>query len=115
MANICRGCQLHLSPLPYLRHRAQSIAVPAIAVKESNLSPSSSLSSMNEDSIVTERSFCENLRGQWSDFYGQVSDAISETNDDIKARKSPEPQKLSPNVLKRDIRRCCKLPFFRHH
>uniref|UniRef100_A0AC35G5L2 GRAM domain-containing protein n=1 Tax=Panagrolaimus sp. PS1159 TaxID=55785 RepID=A0AC35G5L2_9BILA len=96
-----------LSPLPYLRHRAQSIAVPTIAIKDSNLSSNSSLSSMNEEeNAKTEKTFCKNLCDQWSDFYGQVADAFSETNDDIKAKKSPEAQKLSPNALKRDIKRC---------
>uniref|UniRef100_A0A914Y527 GRAM domain-containing protein n=1 Tax=Panagrolaimus superbus TaxID=310955 RepID=A0A914Y527_9BILA len=95
-----------LSPLPYLRHRAQSFAVPTIDIRDSYLSTSSSQSSMNEENIIAEKTLCENLRDQWSDFYGQVTDALSETNDDIKARKSPEAQKLSPNALKRDIKRC---------
>uniref|UniRef100_A0AC34GPS6 GRAM domain-containing protein n=1 Tax=Panagrolaimus sp. ES5 TaxID=591445 RepID=A0AC34GPS6_9BILA len=96
-----------LSPIPYLRHRAQSIAVPTIAIRDSFSSTSSSQSSMmSEENLVTEKTYCESLCDQWSGFYGQVADALSETNDDIKARKSPEAQKLSPNALKRDIKRC---------
>ena len=53
-----------------------------------------------------KKGFIESLKDQWSDFYTDVLDALSETNEDKKEKVLPDNSNLSAYNLRRDIKRC---------
>lgn len=93
--------------------RRASLAVPSLRFTESPGSYSDGhhtpLSSGDEyECPRRSRPGWDNLRDRLTTFYADIREALAETNEDAKTCRDVDSAKLSAQVLRRDIKRCCK-------
>ncbi|KAE9554835.1 hypothetical protein FO519_001950 [Halicephalobus sp. NKZ332] len=98
---ISTGSKTDKSPSTlFLRNRAKSIAIPSLIVGNAD---TVRVADFNENR--NKKGFMESLKDQWTDFYSDVLDALSETNEDRKEKSLQVTSSLSAYTLRRDIKR----------